>query len=179
MDQKLREIADGYLEAKKRVLDFEGKTAISSLTPRTFNDIRNCLDDLMNAIAVSEKDPKNAERLFNEAIIHLQHYAPNAYEVIAGKFLRNTRERLDSAGLFSKTGRAKNLFNEAIAQYTRGRQIRSQDPDASLPHFEKSADLAQEAGRMIEPATVGEKVVVWGTIILVVLTILNLWLRAS
>jgi len=122
MHQKLQEIAEQYARVKQLVIDLEGDTAISGLTIRTVNDIRHTLDHVLIGVALeAEADEENADKIehhYAEAVGHLENYLVNSYETISGKVLAICRERIDTAGPFTRIAKAKNLFKEAVSHYT-------------------------------------------------------------
>ena len=186
LNPKLKEIAKEYISAKQRIVALEDKTALSALTPKTINDLRDILDHLLSGIAITENPNSKTEKIetqYDDALSHIRHYTPNAFQIIAGKKLRETQIKIDEARPFSKIGRAKNIYEEAVSHYTRGREKRTLDPESALNAFEKAAELAQEAARFIEPATTGEKFIVWGTVILALVNIFFLvkifWIKWS
>lgn len=180
MHRRLKDVAEQYARAKQLVIDLEGETAISGLTMRTVNDIRHALDHVLIGIALeiedAEQNAGKIERHYDDAVGHLDNFLVNSYEIIAGKALTICRERINTTGIFSRTGKAKNLFREAVSHYNRGRALRTEEPEVSLDHLQQAAVLSIEVGREVEPATRGQRILAWVGLLAGIATIVNLGL---
>jgi hypothetical protein len=175
MHDKLKRAMEQYFHVKRLVLELEGFTALSSLTPRTFNDVRHTLDHILTGMNLEmTSDYSGAEYHYTQAYEHLREYLLNAYEIIAGRALAKSYDKIKSAGTLTRVGKAWNLHNEAITHYNIGRELRTADPEVSLTHLRTAAELTIQARLEVEEATLGHRFMLWWSIAVGVATITNL-----
>lgn len=175
MNPKLSEVADRYARTKKLLSDLESETGYLSLTTRTVNDLRHTLDHILRGIAHEQSgDNRQARYLYEGAVEHLREHELNSFENVAGMALRETRLRLEGAGFFSDAAQALGLQEEATKSYSLGRQLRTEDSEASLAHFRKAAGLSLAARRQIKPAPPWRRFLLWWTVLLGLATLVNI-----
>ena len=177
MHDDLKGAAEDYERIKPLILALESRTALSSLTARTLNDIRHTLDHLLIGIqmeSVAAADAEGARYHYSQAREHLREWAINSYEIIAGRALQTSRQRLLAAGSLSRARQAWESHNDAVKHYDAGRADRTADANGSLVHFQKAAELAMQAAAEVPASQPGQRFLMWATIVFVLTTLLNI-----
>lgn len=166
MHPKLAELASRYARTKQHLTDLESATGLLSLTTRTINDIRHTLDHVLRGVArEADGDSQQAEYLYEQGAEHLREHALNSYENVAGRSIKETRERLQGAPFYRSQDRAVELYDRAVSHYSLGRQRRTEDEDAALSQFKSAALLAIEARQYIEHAPPYQRLRLWLAIV--------------
>lgn len=158
MHPRLLEVADRYLANKKSIHEIEGKTGISSIHVRTMKDMRNALDHVSTGISKENAgDERKASYHYGQAFEHLREHLLNVHQIIAGRILTQSEEKLQDASFFDRTGEAQSFHDDAVQLYNQGRDIRTDDRTGALEHFSNAIELALRAKRQITGASKREK----------------------
>lgn len=157
----LKKLIAKYQEVQENKNHLEDKTAFVMTNSKYYENQRHALSHLINALALEIEggSQKNDEmhKLYTEAFNHIDNLDVNGYEYLGGYFLTELREKIETTGFYTDTGKAENLLNEAIRHFDKGRDLRPSKKKEAMEQFEKCIDLCMEGSREIVPLTKAEK----------------------
>jgi|GEM_PF-4689746 len=139
----------------------EDKTAYLMTNSKYYENLRHAFSHLISALDLElEGDPTKATQihgLYVESANHINNLDVNGYEFLAGYLCNELRERIEKAGLYVNTGNADSLREEALRHLDKGRDLRPENKEEAMVHFEKCIDLCLKAKTQFTSASKIEK----------------------
>ena len=155
----LKKLTEEYDEVEAHKHHIEGKTGFAIINVKFIENLRHSYSHLVTAIKYqlnNEPREKTLEQ-YQTALNHLKNLDVNGYEYLAGVFLKDLKEQIDTSGYFVDTGKAYNYHQEALTHFNAGRSARTENKEKAMVSFESCVERCQEGLREIIPATRAEK----------------------
>ncbi len=163
--QELREslirLIDSYFEVERNKNRIEGETAYVITNSKYYENLRHAVNHTMRALEFYLKsDPPNLPQFrdqYEQAYHHFLNLDVNGYEYLAGIFLEELREKIETSGFFHTTGNAEDYRKNALRHFDLGREKRTPDRNAAMQHFEQCIHECKKGLQGIQPVSKIEK----------------------
>jgi hypothetical protein len=161
LKNKLNDFIGTYLDVERNKNRIESETAYVITNAKYYENMRHSFGHLIRAIEFYVgNQPQNLELFrehFAQAKHHLQNLDVNGYEYLAGVFLEELRQKIESTGFFHSVGNANEFRRNALRQFDLGREKRTPDRVCAMKHFECCIQECKRGLHEIKPLTSVEK----------------------